>query len=278
VAVLAFTSFAGSPGVTTAAFAMAVHWPRPVIVFEADITNATSSMAGFFRSNLRPEAGGLDKVAVAYARNVLTWKDLVDPDRGLAIAVHDLPVIPEMPIPALPNGHRMWVVPGFYRLDIIDGVRSMWARFPQLFRSLSEAGFDVFVDLGRIAHDDIRLPILDNADRVITIASNTMVDLNRLYRRAELKELGDRLEGMGKAEKYRLILVAAPAEQVNTSAFSEHIMPVAAELPFDPIGAAVFAVGRPDAKPQRNAYRHAIRRAVNALDEQSRSDLDRKAV
>jgi hypothetical protein len=278
VSVLAFTSFAGSPGVTTAAFAFGVHWPRPVIVFEAETSNVTSSMAGFFRSNLRPDAGGLDKVAVAYARNALTWQDLVDPQRGLAIAVHELPEIAQTPIPSIPSSHRMWVVPGFYRLGIVDGVRGMWSRFPHLFRALSEAGFDVIVDLGRIAHEDIRLPILDGADRVLTFASSTMVDLNRIYRRTELPDLADRLEGVGRAEKYRLVLAGAPAESVPAASFNDHLMPVIAELPFDPEGAAVFSLGRPDAKPNRNSYRQAIRRAVSAVDEQSRSDLDRKAV
>jgi hypothetical protein len=276
--VFAFTSFSGSPGVTTAAFAAAVHWPRPVVLFEAEIANVTSSMAGFFRSNLRPDAGGLDKVAVAYSRNVLTWQDLVDPDKGLSIAVHTLPTINETPIPALPEGHRMWVVPGFYKLGIVDGVRGMWARFPHLFRALSEAGIDVIVDLGRISNEDIRLPILDGADRVIAFSTSTMVDLNRIYRRAELPDLAERLGGVGRAEKYRLVLTESRSEAVPATAFGEHIMPVIAELPFDPEGAAVFSLGRPDAKPNRNSYRQAIRRAVSAIDGQSRSDLDRKAV
>jgi hypothetical protein len=267
--VFAFTSFAGSPGVTTAAFAAAVHWPRPVVVFEADTTNATSAMAGFFRSNLRPDIGGLDKVAVAYARNVLTWPDLIDPSSGLAIAVHELPLIDQAPTPALPAGHRMWVVPGFYRLGIIEGVRGMWARFPHLFTALSESGIDVIVDLGRLAHQDIRLPVPDGADRVIVFAAATMVDLNRMYRRVEVPELAERLAGVGRAEKYRMVLIASPYEPVAARAFADHVIPVLGRLPFDPGGAAVFSLGRPDHKPQHNNYRQAIRRLVTTLDEQA---------
>ncbi|TAM67021.1 MAG: hypothetical protein EPN48_15300 [Microbacteriaceae bacterium] len=276
--VLAFASFAGSPGVTTAAFAAAVHWVRPVIVFEADSVNATSAMAGFFRSNLRPNSGGLDKVAIAYSRNVLTWQDLVDPTSGLAIAVHLLPHIGPAPIPALPAGHRMWVVPGFYRLGILDGVRGMWARFPHLFRALSQSGIDVIVDLGRVTHDDLRLPILDGADQVISFALSTMVDLNRVYRRLELPDLAERLEGVGRAEKYRMVLIESAYESVPGHAFAEHLMPVLGEMPFDPGGAAVFSLGRPDNRPQRNSYRQAIRRLVATIDEQAHSHLDQEAV
>jgi hypothetical protein len=268
--VIAFTSFAGSPGVSTAALAFAVHWPRPVVFFEAETANVTSAMAGFFRSNLPPTVAGLDKVAVAYAHDILTWEDLLDPQTKLSIGVHDLPAIDAMPTPALPPGHRLWVVPGFFRLTIVDGVKGLWARLPGLFRSLSDAGIDVIVDLGRTAVNDIRLPILDEADLVLVCAAATMVDLNRVYRRIELPDLADRLDGIGRAEKYRLLLTDSPAESIPSSDFATHVMPVLASLPFDPDGAATFSLGKPDPRPGRNVYRQAIRRAVTTLDDQTR--------
>jgi hypothetical protein len=284
VAVIAFTSFSGSPGVSTAALAFAVHWPRPVVLFEADTANVTSAMPGFFRSNLPPTIAGLDKVAVAYARDILTWQDLLDPDTKLSIAVHDLPTVGQMPIPALPTGHRLWVVPGFFHLTIVDGVRGLWGRLPRLFRALSDAGIDVVVDLGRTNPNDIRLPILDQADRVLVCASATMVDLNRVYRRLELPDLADRLQGIGRAEKYRLLLGEAPAEAVAPSDFAAHLMPVLATLPFDPDGAATFSLGKLDPRPNRNIYRQGIRRAVTVLGDETRpteqktdDSLERKA-
>jgi hypothetical protein len=270
MAVIAFTSFAGSPGVSTAAVAFAVHWPRPVVFFEAETAAVTTVMAGFFRSNLPPTIAGLDKVAVAYARDILTWQDILDPDTRLSIAVHDLPPVDLMPIPALPVGHRLWVVPGFFHLGIVDGVRGLWARLPQLFQGLSDSGVDVIVDLGRISPNDIRLPILDHADRVLVCAAATMVDLNRAYRRIELPDLADRLEGLGRAEKYRLLLTQSPAEPVPGSDFAAHLMPVLATLPFDPGGAATFSLGKTDPRPARNVYRQAIRRAVTVLDDDIR--------
>jgi hypothetical protein len=275
VTVIVFTSFAGSPGVSTAAVAFAVHWPRPVVLFEAETANVTSAMAGFFRSNLPPTVAGLDKVAVAFARDILTWEDLLNPETGLSIAVHDLPEIDAMPTPALPPGHRLWVVPGFFHLTIVDGVKGLWARLPSLFRSLSDAGIDVIVDLGRTTANDIRLPILDEADRVLVCAAATMVDLNRVYRRIELPDLADRLDGIGRTEKYRLLLTDSPAEPVPAADFATHVMPVLATLPFDPDGAATFSLGKPDPRPGRNLYRQAIRRAVTTLDDQTRSSRKR---
>jgi hypothetical protein len=179
-----------------------------------------------------------------------------------------------MPIPALPAGHRLWVVPGFFHLTIVDGVRGLWARLPRLFQALSDADVDVVVDLGRINPNDIRFPILDQADRVLVCAVSTMVDLNRVYRRIELPDLADRLEGVGRAEKYRLLLTESRAEPVAASDFAEHLFPVLATLPFDPDGAATFSLGKPDPRPNRNIYRQAIRRAVTVLDEQSQNALD----
>jgi hypothetical protein len=278
--VIALASFSGSPGVSTAALAFAVHWPRTVVLFEADIANVTSAMAGFFRSNLPPTVAGLDKVAVAYARDILTWQDLLDPDTQLSIAVHDLPMVGPAPIPTLPAGHRLWMVPGFFHLTILDGVRGLWGRLPRLFRALSDAEIDVIVDLGRIGPNDIRLPILDNADRVLACAAATMVDLNRVYRRIEIPDMAGRLDGLGRAERYRMLLTESLAEPVAASDFATHLMPVLATLPFDPEGAATFSLGKPDTRPNRNVYRQAVRRAVTLLDEDTRDtdeDIARKA-
>jgi hypothetical protein len=272
VTVIAVTSFAGSPGVTTAAVAIAVNWPRPVVLLEADISGVSSVMAGFFRANLLPTVAGLDKVAVAFTRNILAWPDILDPDTRLSIAVHDLPVLSPLPIPELPAGHRLWVIPGFVHLSIIDGVRALWARLPALLRALSDNGVDVIVDLGRLHIDDVRLPILDQADTVLVCAEGTMVDLNRLYRRLELPDMSDRLEGIGRAEKFRILLRDAPAEPVRAGEFTRHLMPVLATLPFDPQGAAPFSVGKPDPRPARNKYRQAICRTVAQLSEPSRSE------
>ena len=89
MAVIALASISGSPGVSTAALALGVHWPRPVVVIEADTNAVTSAMPGFFRSNLLPELGGIEKVQLAYSRGILTPEDLLDPDRFAATAPAD---------------------------------------------------------------------------------------------------------------------------------------------------------------------------------------------
>lgn len=106
-----------------------------------------------------------------------------------------------------------------------------------------------------------------------------MVDLNRLYRRLEGTDLTQRVGvSVGNAEKFLLLLNEAPAEQIPASDFASNTLPVLATLPFDPQGAATFSVGRPDPKPNRNAYRQKIRSVIAGLGTIiGYSDLDRSA-
>ena len=275
--VIAMTSVAGAPGVTTSAVALAVHWPRPVVLLEADTGAASTVMTGFFRSNLHPSAGGLEKIALASRRGVLRHEDILDPELELAIAVHDLPPF-DLPLPTIPDGHRMWVLPAFVNLATIEGNASLWGRLPELLRALSEAGIDVIVDLGRLGGDDVRMPLVDSVDRVIVVGGSTMVDLNRIYRRLELEDLSHYVGRDREQSRWSLVLVKPVAEEVPARDFTNLVMPVIEVLPFDPEGAATFSLGRPDHKPRRNKYRGAIRRLASKLDQlASQSSLDRKA-
>jgi len=278
MAVIAFTSVAGSPGVTTAATALAVHWPRPVLLVEADDSAATTLMLGFFRSNLHPDALGMRKVVYAYQTNTLHEDFILNPEFGVSVPVHDLQPFQPFPIPALPQGHRMWVLPGFNDLSSVTGLRSMWpALGPVLWRVSQTQAVDVLIDLSRLRLDDPRLPLIDLADRTVILTGTTLVDINRLHRRVNhTPDLADRVAGIGRAEKFKLLTIDAVAEGQSASDFAQLIAPVIAGLPFDPAGAAVFSVGRQDVKPARNAYRQAIIRAAHAIADNANQTAERR--
>lgn len=259
MSVFAFTACTGTPGVTTATLATAVHWDRPVLVIEADVSNVGAMMTGFFRGGLDLPAG-MHQVSLATSRHALTAEALLDPDLGISIPVHALAPMRTMPIPALPAGHRMWVIPGYRDLAIIDGVHTLWQRLPALFASLHERGIDVLLDLGRLSRDDARFPLLDGADQVVVLAATTMTDLNRLHKRIRLPDLEPRVHRGGN--RYGLLLTRAPAEAVAPTEFAKAVLPLVGTVPFDPLGAAVFAHGREDTRPARNPYRAGLRRVV----------------
>jgi hypothetical protein len=267
VTVVALTSLAGAPGVTTTAAALAVHWPRPVLLIEADTSAVSTLRPGFFRANLPTRSGGIENLSYAMSRSMLESSDILNPSFAISIAVHELAPIAERPIPALPAGHQMWVVPGFVNHTVIDGVRSMWPRLPNLLAALSETNTDVILDLGRLSIDDPRLALLDTADQVIIAMSTSLIDLVRNHQRLEVPDLKDRARALA-GERYWMLLNEAPAQQLPARDFTSLLgLPAVATLPHDPIGAAVFSHGNPDAKPNRNAYRAAIRRLAQDIQE-----------
>ena len=275
--VIAMSSLTGAPGVTTAAVAAAVHWPRPVVLVEADTNAASTTMTGFLRSNLRPSDGGIERLALASSRGVLRSNDLLDPERALAVAVHDLPDF-DLAIPTLPDRHQMWVIPGFVNLNTIDGNVGIWGRLPGLLRTVSESGIDVIVDTGRIGFSDPRLTLLDAVDHVVVCAEATMPDLNRLYRRLILDDLAGHIATGTEETRWSLLLRKPVAQEVGKRDFTNHVLPVLDVLPHDPAGAAAFSLGHPDSKPRRNRYRSAIRGVVAKLDQVAAHEtIDRMA-
>ena len=82
MALYVLTSASGSPGVSTAAAGLAYHWPRPVLLLDADPTGTSALFAGHFQGALEPGAGLID-LAVAAAEGRL--------DEAFAAAIAKLP-------------------------------------------------------------------------------------------------------------------------------------------------------------------------------------------
>lgn len=52
MALVTLVSAAGSPGVTTTGLGLALCWPRPVVLVEADPAGSSALAAGYFRGRL----------------------------------------------------------------------------------------------------------------------------------------------------------------------------------------------------------------------------------
>lgn len=257
-------SLAGSPGATTAATALAIHGPRPTLLIEADIHNVSSLMPGLLRSNFRPQDGGIEKMIAAATRGVFQRTDVFNPEYALSIAMHSYPPFAELPLPALPSGHRLWVVPGFFHLNLADGAQSVWPHLVPVLQSISEGGVDVIIDLSRLDYNDPRFPLIDAADTVIFCVEQSMIGLNRAVRRLRRDDLSGRTDALARESRYWILPIEPAAESIPVKDLEQHTLPALPTLPHDPLGAATFSHGRPDTKPSRNRYRSAIRRALNA--------------
>ena len=60
MALITLTSASGSPGVTTAAVGLALCWPRPVLLVEADPTGGSAIAAGYLRGGAAPSDSLID--------------------------------------------------------------------------------------------------------------------------------------------------------------------------------------------------------------------------
>ena len=54
MAIITFTSAAGSSGTTTTWVGMALSWPSPCVAIEADPSGGSQVLAGYFRGLARP--------------------------------------------------------------------------------------------------------------------------------------------------------------------------------------------------------------------------------
>jgi len=93
MSIISLTSAKGAPGVSTTALAMALSWPRPVILIEADVAGSSSYLAGYLQGQT-PHDRGLVDLAMANRGG-----DLIG-----VIHTNSLP---------LPGGHTARLVPGW---------------------------------------------------------------------------------------------------------------------------------------------------------------------
>ncbi|MGK2852999.1 MAG: hypothetical protein ACSLE3_02645, partial [Microbacteriaceae bacterium] len=66
MALIALASASGSPGVTTTAMGLALAWPRPVLLVEADPTGGSGLLAGYFRGTREYTAGLIELALTAH--------------------------------------------------------------------------------------------------------------------------------------------------------------------------------------------------------------------
>src|SRR5690606_37181907 len=117
----------GSPGVTTTALGLALLWPRPVLLVEADPTGGSNLLAGYFRGTREYEAGLIELA--------LTASDLED---ALADVTRQI------------EGTTVSFVAGTRSHTQARAVRDLWAPLAQTLSDLESTGQDVIVDAGRL--------------------------------------------------------------------------------------------------------------------------------
>jgi hypothetical protein len=239
MAVIALISPGGSPGVTTTALALALAWPRDVVLAECDPAGGTV-LAGLWRGQATDGGGGLLRFALAAQRDARAAGEMI---RTGALPLED-GLATRFALPAQPGPLA---------------ARQLAAAWPAVAAGFAAATADVLADLGRFDADPGLAPVLAGAARVLMVCR----PLIRLAAAAK-----PRLEALaairpGEPTAELLLVGTGPYGPDATKVFSGALgIPVRASIPWDPATAAVLSDG---AVPRRGFGRSPLVRAATGL-------------
>lgn len=200
--ILLLTSAAHSPGVTTLGLVMALQWPRPVLLVDADRQPDQSVLAGFLAGR-EPSGLGLPAVLQAYRerREADLWASATP----------------------LEAGDQARFLPGFSHPGMVALFEPVWAEFAA---ALGELECDVIVDAGRISPQGLPEPLLRVTATLLVVTGSRLVDLAAL--RLYLPLVAD--SGLGAS-----LVVMGPGRPYQVAEIQEQFgLPVDATLAWAP--------------------------------------------
>lgn len=154
MALIVLTSANGSPGVTSSALGLAMAWPRPSILVDADPTGSRAIPAGYFRGGQLPTEGSIIDLALAHRQGSL---------------VEELPRL----LMRIPNTH-IQLLNGPVRHNQARALDSLWEPLAGVFKNLERNGQDVIVDAGRLGLEGSPFKLLAAADLALLVTRSTV--------------------------------------------------------------------------------------------------------
>ena len=152
---ITLVSAAGSPGVTTTGLALALRWPRPVVLVEADPTGGSGMLAGFFRAQL--DQPGLVDLVIAHRSDLLA------------------DALPRLLLPL--GDSKASVLVGVRTHEQASGVAQLWTPLLEVLRGLDPTGTDVIVDGGRLGMNGWPAPLVSGSDLTLLVTYSDLPGL-----------------------------------------------------------------------------------------------------
>ena len=265
MAILALTSVKGAPGVSTAALAMTLLWPRAALLAECDPAGGSSVLAGYLRGNV-PHTRGLLPLAMAQRHDELEhalWSQTM-PLNG---ATSTDPAASESCGP-----DERWLLPGLSDAAQAPSTAALWGPLGSLLASLERADTDVLVDAGRLGAAHAPTALLRQADLVLLVLGTSLPAVAAA--RARLAVLREELAVTNAADSalagVGLLLVGEGRPYTGREIAGSLGLPVVASLAWDPASAEVLATGTAPGRrfagsPLVRSTRAAIRASLDAI-------------
>ena len=225
MSLIVLASASGSPGVTTAALGLALGWPKPALLVEADPTGGSSIAAGYLCGSFVPPEAMIEMALAQQADSILE-------------------VLPQVS-QALPGTATKWV-PGTRSHEQARTLVSLWEPLAAALRSLDATGQDVIVDAGRLGLFGSPEPLLYGADLALLVTRTDMVSLSGARSWAET--LRERFARSGGSAALGVVLVGEGQPFTAREVARVLQIPVVTTVAWDPESAAVLSHG---AEPPR---------------------------
>lgn len=233
MAAITLASASGSPGVTTASLALALAWPRPVLLVEADPTGGSGLLAGYFRGT-REYDGGLIELALSANDICGALAELARPIENTTVSY----------------------VAGTRSHTQATALTDVWRSLLQEVQHLESSGQDVIVDAGRLGLKGSPEPLIAEADLTLLVTRTTLPALSAL------RSWADTLKREASEWQKPTALMVGNGQPYGVREVSKVLgLPVIAALADDPESAAVFHRG---AEPPKRFDTSPFARSVSA--------------
>ena len=267
--VLALTSAKGAPGVSVAALAMTLLWPRPALLAECDPAGGSSVLAGYLRGAIE-HTRGLLPLLLALRHDTLEQ----------ALWAQTVPLTGDPRAASAGAGDR-WLLPGLYDAAQAPSCTALWGPLSSLLAGLDRTGADVIIDAGRLGAGYAPTVLLRQADLVLLVMGTNLpavaavkARLNAL--REDLSVTGATGHLDGQLTNLGLLLVGDGRPYTAKEIAGACGVPVIASLAWDPASAEVLAAGAtPGRRFDSSALVRSTRAAISASRELVRQRRDR---
>lgn len=222
MAVVVLASAAGAPGVTTTALGLAMSWPRPVVLVDADPVGGSAILAGYLQGTVGHNDAMVSLVLAhrdGRLGEVLPTVLMSLPDSGVAF------------LPG-PRSHAQ-----------AASLADVWAPLAVELAGLERNGQDVIVDAGRLGMAHCPTGLVAAADLALLIVGSGLPQLAAARQWAS-DWLAAASDGSG-ALTVGCLLVGEGRPYGRGVVARTLGMPVVESVAWDPDAAAVFSSGRP---------------------------------